>query len=141
MKQILFCLVMVSLTGCMKPSVQARSSYTSRRDLASYVIDTPDPEKSTKRLGQRIWVTWDTPTYDDNTHIDVFLRYQDGQERKEIHPVSSRIGEMYVEISPREVALTGGLLSYKINLVQKDQVLATSKHKLWVEKVEISDVR
>jgi hypothetical protein len=136
---IFISLAMLALTGCMGPSVQAQSFYTSRRDLASYVIDTPDPEKSTKRLGQKIWVTWHTPRYDEDTRLDVSIRFVDGRERKEVHPITSKIGEMYIQISPREVAATDGLLSYKIQLMQKDQVLATTKHKLWVEKIEISE--
>lgn len=133
---VLFC-----LTGCVGPRVQARSFYTSRRDLASYVIDTPDPEKATKRLGQRIWVTWVTPSYDADTHLDVTLRFADKTERKELLPITSKLGEAYLEISPEETRKTGGLLSYKILLCQKDSVLAKTKHKLWVEKVTITDVR
>ena len=123
----------------MGPSVQARSFYTSRRDLASFVVDTPDPEKSTKRLGQKIWVTWQTPSYNENTHLEVTIRFIDGRERQETLPITSKIGEMYIQITPHEVVATGGLLSYKILLTQKEEVLATTKHKLWVEKIEIAE--
>ena len=130
-----------SLTGCVGPRVQARSFYTSRRDLASLIIDTPDPEKTTKRLGQRIWVTWQTPSYDADTHLAVTLRFVDGTERDELHPVLSKLGEAYIEISPKETRKTGGLLSYKILLCQKEAILAITKHKLWVEKIKISEVK
>ena len=140
-KWILLSLALFSLTGCFGPNVQARSFYTSRRDLASFVIDTPDPEKSTKRLGQQIWVTWQTPSYNADTYLDATLRFIDGSERKEVVPITSKMGETYLKISPDEIRTTGGLLSYKIILVQKDTPLAVTKHKLWVEKIEIQDVK
>ena len=54
----------ICLTGCSTPEIKARTFYTSRKDLASYVIDTPDPEKRTIGQGQVIWVRWTCPQVD-----------------------------------------------------------------------------
>jgi hypothetical protein len=139
MKRTILFLSLLALSGCTTPSVQARSFYTSRRDLASYIVDTPDPDKETKRAGQKIWVRWFTPSYNDKTTLNATIRFEDGTERKEQYPISSHAGDLSIEISPDECTATGGVLCYKIVLCQDSIPLATTRHKLWTEKVEIKE--
>lgn len=136
---LLALLFSLSCTGCGGPTVHARSLYTGRRDLASYIIDTPDPEKETKRLSQKIWVSWFTPVCNEKTTLAAYLHFEDGSERDEIYPITSHSGKVFIEISPEEYRKTGGILSYKILLRQDGVPVAVSQHKLWAEKVEITE--
>jgi hypothetical protein len=131
---------LVSLTACSSPRIQARSFYTSRKDLASYVLDTPDPEKSTMGLGQVIWVRWIIPHVEEGVVIDATLRFKNGSEKNTVYPLSSKWGWLMIEIPSEERAEKGDLLSYKILLRRNDEILSSTKHKLWVEKVEIKDL-
>ena len=128
------------LTACSSPTITARSFYTSRKDLASYVLDTPDPEKSTMGLGQTVWVRWMVPTVEEGLVIDATLRFKDGSEKTSIYPIDSKWGWLMIEVSSEERTQRGDLLSYKILLRHNDEILASTLHKLWVEKVEIKDV-
>ncbi len=139
MRLPLFLLSLCLCAGCSKPTVSARSFYTSRADLASYAIDTPDPEKASKGLGQAIWISWRCPSLDKETMMDVTLRFVNGKERKVSYPIDQRIGWFMVEITPEERKETDGLLSYFIQLRRGDTPLATTQHKLWVEKIEIKE--
>lgn len=131
---------LICLTACSSPHVKARTFYTSRKDLASYILDTPDPEKSTMGLGQVIWVRWETPHVEDDSVIDATVRFTDGSEKNTIYPVDSRWGWLMIEIPSQERTEKGDLLSYKILLRNNEKVLSSTQHKLWVEKVEIKDL-
>jgi len=129
------------VAGCSKqPSVCARTFYTSRNDLAAYVIGTPDPQIATKGLGQSIWVRWTAPKAHENTHLDVTIRFNDESERHETYPIHNRFGWVMVEIKDTEYKEKKGLAAYSISLREGETILATTKHKMWVDKIEIKDL-
>jgi len=130
--------VCVFITGCTKPTVTARSFYTSRKELASYVIDTPDPAKSTEGLGQLIWVSWKAPKLQKDTYLDAIIRFHDGSEEHTCYPISRGWGWMMIPISPEIRTKRHGMLSYKIILRHNETELAHTQHKLWVEKIAIA---
>ena len=130
----LFC-----LTACSTPEIKARTFYTSRKDLASYVIDTPDPEKTTIGLGQVIWVRWTCPHVDPTTVVDATIRFKNGSERHSVYPVDTQYGWLTLEIPSDEHKERGDILSYKILLKRGDEILATTQHKLWVERITITE--
>jgi hypothetical protein len=137
------CIVFLSLlclTACSSPQLKARTFYTSRKDLASYVLDTPDPEKSTTGLGQVIWVRWLTPRFEKDTVIDATIRFKDGTEKNTVYPLSTRGGWLMIEIPSEEREEHGNLLCYKILLRRGNTILTSTKHKLWVEKIDIKDL-
>ncbi len=127
------------LCACSSPYVAARSFYTSRKDLASYVLDTPDPEKTSMGLGQLIWVRWKAPQTDNDLVIDATLRFTDGSEKAISYSLDGKGGWLMIEIPAEERQQRGSLLSYKIILRHNKEILASTQHKLWVEKVEIMD--
>jgi len=133
-------LSLLVLSSCAQPKLQVRTFYTSRNDLASYVLDTPDPLKSTKGLGQTVWIRWSGRNLPNETHLDVTLRFNDLSERHEQYPLSSTCGWIMVDIPDHEYKQKGGLLSYAIKLRTKDEVLATSYHKMWTDKIEIQEL-
>ena len=140
MKFFLSLFSLVCLTSCSSPSIKARSFYTSRQDLASYMLDTPDPDKTTTGLGQVLWVRWFCPQIDDEIVIDATLRFKDESDRHEIYPVQSRYGWLMIEIPTDERTKKGDLVSYNIVLRRANTILTSTKHKLWVEKIEIKDL-
>lgn len=132
-------LAFVFLSGCTTPQVNARTFYTSRKDLASYILDTPDPEKTTMGLGQVIWVRWYCPKIESGTVIDATLRFNNGTEKNQTYPVDERKGWLMVDIPSEEHKEKGDIVSYKILLRHNNDILASTRHKLWVEKVEVKD--
>ena len=103
------------------------------------MLDTPDPDKETTGLGQMIWVRWACPSVEEGMAINATLRFKDSSERHEIYSIDSRYGWLMIQVPSDEYAQTGGILSYQILLRHNDETLASTTHKLWVEKVEVSD--
>jgi len=130
----------IFVAGCSKPSVCARTFYTSRNDLAAYVVGTPDPQIATKGLGQSIWVRWTAPALSETIYLDVTIRFADESERHETYPVQNRYGWLMVEITDTEYKKTKGLAAYSISLKDGENILATTKHKLWIDKIQIDDM-
>lgn len=125
------------LTACSTPEIKARTFYTSRKDLASYIIDTPDPEKRTIGLGQVVWVRWTCPQVDPETVVDATIRFKNGSERRIITPIDARYGWLTLEVPSDERKEKGDILSYKILLKRGEETLASTQHKLWVESITV----
>ena len=130
MKIVVLLLGLLSITACTSPEIKARSFYTSRKDLASYMLDTPDPDKTSTELGQVIWVRWFCPTLDPETVIDATLRFKDFSERHQTYPVQSRYGWLMIEVPSNEYAEKGGIIGYDILLRRGEDTLASTAHKL-----------
>ncbi len=140
MKTYALALFTLLAAGCSKPSVSARTFYTSRDDLAAYVIGTPDPQIASKGLGQSIWVRWRAPELSEKTHLDATILFNDESERHETYPVANKFGWMMVEIKDTEYKEKKGLASYSISLCDGETILASTKHKMWIDKIEIEDL-
>jgi len=127
------------LAACSTPTVTARTYYTSRTDLASYVLDTPDPLKETKGLGQLIWVRWSTPSLENTPVLSVRIRFAKGSQKDETYPIDRKYGWLMVEIPHQEREERGEIQSYSIQMKSNEQTLAQTQHTMWVEKIEIQD--
>jgi hypothetical protein len=91
-------------------------------------------------LGQVIWVRWVAPRVEKGLVIDATIRFKDASEKTMVYPVTTKRGCLMIEIPSEEHAEKGDVQSYKILLRRNDEILASTKHKLWVEKVEIKDI-
>jgi hypothetical protein len=139
-RSILLIIAIFALTACSSAKVRARTLYINRSTLASRTLDTPDPAKGTAGLGQCVWIRWNVPEQYEDLKLDVTIRFENGNERQEQVPLKGLFGSQAIEITPTEYKENGPLLSYRIVLKNGNRSLASTKHKLWVEKIEIRDV-
>ena len=134
---ILLIASLFSLSGCTSPYVQAQTLYSSRKNLASYSIDTPDPEKETRRLSQEIWVQWRTPERYDDLALDTTIRFEDNSEIHNRYPLSGRFGDFLIKISPEDYQTKGSILSYRLLLQRGEETIFETKHKMWVDPIVV----
>lgn len=134
------------LTGCSHSYVSSRVYPYTRKDLASYHLDTPDPVKATMLPTQVIAIDWKLPLSalrkgTDQYKLVAFIRYQDETEKQVEIPVTSIFGKTRIEIDPQEAngSPKGGIKSYKILLMRNSEVIAQSRHKLWEDKIKIEE--
>ncbi len=140
MRSILLIIALITLTACSSSKVRARTLYTNRSNLSSRILDTPDPAKGEAGLGQCIWIRWNVSQRYENLQLDVTIRFENSTERLEQIPVEGLFGTQTIEITSPEYKEKGAILSYQILLKSGDRIIASTKHKLWVEKIEIQDV-
>ena len=133
---LLFCL---AFTACKSAPLTVQTEYWGRHDLASYVVDTPDPNKNSQEFGQRLRINWSISKEvftKAPCSLDITVRLKNGQEYKETHPLESASGEFIYPIVGVDYYQKGGLLSYQIELVSEgtsyssapSQVLGRKNH-------------
>lgn len=142
MKHYFFLFAFLTLcTSCSNAHLSCRSEYFSRKNLASTIIDTPDPRKSSDEFGQRLVIRWKvTEKKFSEGHLVLVLtvRLKNGEEKKSKITLKTRTGHTFYSIFGNDFAKKGGLQSYKAVLMSNGKALATSRHKLWVEKIKTS---
>lgn len=137
-------ILLLTLYSCSsQPYITARTYPYGRKNLASYHVDTPDPLKATLSSTQKIEINWKLPgSYSlqhtaEEFHIDLVIRFKDGSHIEATLPTSSFFGKTFFEIPPAEHTTRGAITSYKISLCHGTTIVATTKHKLWEEKIII----
>ena len=130
--------ICILLCSCSSPTLLVRSSYYSQRNLASTVVDTPDPRKDTPYFGQRISMQWHIPAsiYNQNPcELHIVYRLYNGEEKTKTFPLEQSLGEYILVIDGDDYVKKGGLLSYLVTILQDNKIIAESHHKFWVNKI------
>lgn len=138
MKYLLFFIITISLFSCTREPLDVSTQYWGRKDLASVIIDTPDPAKNHPLFGQRILISWSISKKEFeegalSLHIKVNLK--NNERIDQIVPLNERSGSYQFKIYGNDFVKKGGLLSYLIELQSDGKVIATKQHKLWVEPI------
>jgi hypothetical protein len=135
-------LILLICSGCKKAPLTVQTEYWGRHDLASYVIDTPDPKKNSQEFGQRLRIEWSIPKEQfvkAPYTLDLTVRLKNGQEYKESNPLEHASGEFIYPIFGVDFYQKGGLLSYEVLIQSEGKVIAERHHKFWVEKITVTD--
>ena len=136
---VLSCLLLCS---CGRQQLYVRSEYFTKKDLASVVIDTPDPRKDMPYFGQRIAVEWNLPATvirNNDCELKIYYRLLDGTERTKELKLEQRLGKYELLITGDDYTVSGGLLSYLVTITQNGHIIAESRHKFWVNPIIISE--
>ncbi len=141
MRCIAFFLLLLSCS-CNRPTLSVETGYFTRKDLASYHVGTPDPNKQSPIFGQRLYIHWDVPNDEFEKgpltlHLQIHLK-KDGLLKKAIDITEAK-GSYVFPIVGEDYTTKGGLLSYKVGLFSGDKELLSSKHKFWVEEINFSE--
>lgn len=135
----LFLFVSYLTVGCTGSKLDVRSEYYSRKNLASVVVDTPDPRKESSDFGQRLVLNWSVPekTFrEGDVELILCVRLKNGEEKTTRIALTKSHGKTFYPIFGKDYTKKGGLQSYFAKLQSQGKVLAKSKHKLWVEKLK-----
>ena len=135
---LLFSSLALHLTSCSSANLYVRSEYYSRQNLASYAVDTPDPRKDSSDFGQRLVIGWSmTESVFQSAPSELVLRVKlkNGEEKVSKIVLTKRQGRTFYPIFGNDYTKKGGLQSYLVQLESGGKVLTSSKHKLWVQKI------
>lgn len=124
------------LTSCSRGPLSVQTEYWRQKDLASYIVDTPDPQKQEPIFGQRIRISWSTAAKDPLT-LNVTIRLKNGDEIHDVYPLKKPTGELIVPVVGDNFTQKGGILSYKIILLSGSEVIAETHHRFWVELIKV----
>jgi len=128
------------LTGCARETLNLHSEYTTYHNLASYIVNTPDPELDNPTVGQKLILTWDIPSklqcYSDLT-IELTIRFRNSTEITLFMPVEKWIGYYVYELLNQDFFDTDGIVTFKADLFSGNTILSSWRHQLWVDYIRI----
>lgn len=142
MRIAVFLFLALLSTSCKRPTLAVESGYFTRKDLASYQVGTPDPNKLNPIFGQRLYITWNVTPQEFaqgplELHIMANLKKEGTLDKKV--PLDRASGSYTFSIAGDDYTKKGGLLSYKVTLLSDNKEIALSRHKFWVEELKFSE--
>lgn len=128
------------LNGCMKGYICVHTDYLSEESLASYYVNTPDPRRLCPDTGQRLIISWSVPQkllYSEDLHLNIYLRYRNREIDQQVFAITQKSGTHMISTLNEAYYRTGGILTYKIELVGDGQVLEEWIHQIWANIIEL----
>lgn len=141
MKYLILSIIAVSLTACSTKPLDVTTEYWSRKDLASSIMDTPDPNKDKPIFGQRILISWSVSkkTFDEGLlELLIKVKLKNGQQTDQKIALEKSSGTYIFPIYGDDFTKKEGLQSYLIELQSNGQTIGTKRHKLWVNPITFS---
>lgn len=137
MRFILF-LGLIFLAGCTQAHLSVQTDFISRETLASNYVGTPDPNLDYPPIGQRLVIEWFFPkTYLAYTdlHLELTVRLRDRHEDTVTIPVPKQYGVFVYFVTNQHFVDSGGIQTYKIDVVGDGHVIKEWRHQLWVDLI------
>jgi hypothetical protein len=126
--------------GCSNEHLSVHTEYIDEEYLASYHVKTPDPLLLNSPLGQQLIVQWNVPRdyilYED-LHLRIYIRFRDRQEIVQIVPMRQRLCCYRYELLNDAFCKTGGIITYKIEIIGDGSILDEWRHQLWTELIQV----
>jgi hypothetical protein len=129
---ILSCLMM----GCSSEYLTIYTDYLSHENLASYHVGTPDPRLNNPPIGQRLLISWSFPKeYLDreDLHLDISIRFRNREVLTQKVAICKSSGTYIYSLLNEDYFEREGILTYKVDLVAKDEIFEEWRHQLWTE--------
>ncbi|NGX37211.1 MAG: hypothetical protein K1000chlam2_00364 [Chlamydiae bacterium] len=133
-------LFFLGLVGCDRSALVVHQQKISPSYLASTNVGSPDPR--TPPSGQMIvaewWLNKQAMRFDPILRLSIL--FHDFSEDVVEYPICSKIGYETYFLVNEKFKETGGLLSYRAEIITCDgEVYADWKHQLWVKLIDIND--
>lgn len=132
--------LLLILCGCHSNHVSVQTQYINRAELASFYIETPDPQLDCPIFGQRLLIQWNFPKCYLNLEtltMDVTIRLGDHTEITQKIPIDKRYGYYIYKIIGEDYLKHDGIKTYKVNLLANGKIIKTWHHQLWVELITL----
>ena len=120
-----------------------QTHYLTKRDFASYYVETPDPKLEEPLAGQRLIIDWWFSKEDfqhPDLQLQVTIRFFDRTETVETIPVTKFKGTYIYQIVNEDYFKKNGIFTYKIQLLSQGQLLEEWHHQMWVELITLNPI-
>jgi hypothetical protein len=135
-------LLLLLFASCTSRPLHVQSEYFRRQDLASYIVDTPDPAKSLPVFGQRLRISWSVTKKEFKSgplSLEITVRLKNGEKQFLTKALDAASGECLFEVTGENYTEKGGILSYRVDLLVSGKPIAERHHRFWVEEITVKD--
>lgn len=130
--------LLLPFSSCNKDILSVHTEYITIESLSSYYIGTPDPKLNNPPFGQKLVVEWELPkeyTCTAETVLALTIRYRDRTEENLSIGIKKRSGRYVFCLNGDKYCEHGEILTYKVQLFDRDCLLEEWKHQLWAELI------
>lgn len=126
------------LLSCQKSQLlSGRREFISRQSLASFVVETPDPNLICPPIGESLVVS--SCILNNNLTLRATLRYMNGEEEVVLRPLNSK--HIRFDLVNDEYLKKGGFRTYKLELINgQEEEVASFSHHLFTELINFSKI-
>jgi len=136
--KIFLLFILIAFTGCYSNRVTVQTKYFSNEDLASFYVKTPDPLQNNPPVGQSLLISWSL-----NQELCKYLlmeirytiRLKDKKEFTDSYPINRKKGYFTYSLYNDDYFKSGGIATYKVQLIGDGEVLEEWLHQLWQELI------
>jgi len=136
------CLSLLTVS-CQSHYLNVQTQYLSRQNLASFHINSPDPALERPLIGQRLMISWSVPKnfcYLDHLTLKLKVRLKDYQEEEIKVSIQQRVGTYFYDVVQDKFEYTGGILTYKADLLNENCLIYSWTHPLWTDLITFQAV-
>lgn len=129
------------LCSCSSKYLTAEKEYVDCSTLASTFVKSPDPAQTNPPKGERIWINWNIPELYQKEKLTLIVKmiFCDYTQEIKTIPIEHLVGCCSIPILNQKYVETGGLLTYKAEIVtSNDTLISQWKHQMWFDLIEIS---
>lgn len=130
--------LLLSLTSCSREPLTVYTHYVTIEDLASYYVDTPDPFLKDPPFEEQLTIEWYLPAeecLDQPARLFYVIRLRNREEITNTITIERQSGKYLFRLPCDRYFETGGILTYKVQLLRGDQIIEEWRHPLWVELI------
>ena len=137
-----FILLFLLFASCHQKRLDVLSQPIDRKYLASTIVNTPDWRKNSPDLGQCLIVRWSLPPRllkEGPIELKLHVIFSSLDTEEKTLSIKTTNGYFYYPIVNDDYQSLGGLLTYRAELLQNNQVLADWRHQMWFDLILLPD--
>lgn len=134
-------LLLLLLANSCTGGLSVRTDYFTQENLASFYVETPDPNLYRPFTNQRLIISWYLSTEKikrENLELRAVVRLKNLHEEKIVEPIHKRTGFYIFQLNQEQLRCSGGILTYKVEIWSGDCLLEVWQHPLWVELIQFN---
>ncbi len=136
-RYLVLCLMLL-LTSCQTGYLNIQTQYLSYENSASYRVNTPDPKRDQPTFGQRLMITWTLSNCFGKYQtfsLNLKVRFKNHQEEEICISIENPKGTYIYNLLQTKYVETGGIATYKAELLADGQVIDYWIHPLWTKLI------
>ncbi len=117
--------------------LSVQTDFLTEENLASYYVNTPDPNLTCGSVGQRMIVSWSIGKNCQDLYIHMQIRYRNHEENViDLYNLAPR-GIYTYSLLNEEYFEKNGILAFRIQLKRGETVVEEWVHQLWVDLITL----
>jgi len=134
---VFFCILVFSFYSCCRSYVTLQEQWVDKEYLASFYVNTPDPELKCPPCGKNLLIEWNFPVsvFRQNLSIILTARLWDNTTRVYKHKITEKQGYVTMYFSFKNP--NKKLLTYKVEVMNvKNELVENIENQFWAELIE-----